>query len=401
METTAELFPVVPDVSPEDVWGDAACLVGGGQDQAMLLPPKRVKQAMTGRSATAADDDGGLRIGTRTFSQSATEEPSRLEVQEINGDVVRLHPEEPEVERMPRHFVFQEKPADVNERKLIGESREWGRSRKQPILWMLCTGMAVTAVVVGAILALPFVNSYNNARPSSGGSEWVVEPVASGEAMAAMLSRKAEAGNIFQKILTAPSADAMLPLVRNPDEVAGLIRTMRRMPALAPDSPPPKIDSWVARENQSLTYGILTGTLPDYSGFEAYFTVTGGRLVMDWKASTAYGTADFTQLTRNQGDPAEIRGWLEPVEFYTVAFPENFHQSYQLASPDQQKVIWAYARRGSGVHHSLRTLIKGGYILEGRKEGQKVTVRLAPGPGDSLPGQWEIVELLHKEWIAP
>jgi hypothetical protein len=46
-------------------------------------------------------------------------------------------------------------------------------------------------------------------------------------------------------------------------------------------------------------------------------------------------------------------------------------------------------------------LIKGGYILEGRKEGEKVTVRLAPGPGDSLPGQWEIVELLHKEWIAP
>ncbi len=392
---------IAPDVSPEDVWGDAACL--GGQGHSLILPLKREKQDKSGRSAKTADGngDGGLRIGTRTFGQSATEESPGLEVREIHGDVVRLHPDESVAERMPRHVVFHEKPAGVNESELTGEARGWGRHGKQPILWMLGAGTVVTTVVVGAILALPSVNKPNAARPRSGDSEWVVEPVANGEAMADMLSRKAEAGKSFREFLTAPSVDAMLPLVRNSGEVAGLIRSKRRMPALALDSPPLKIDSWVARENQSLTYGILTGTLPDYSGFQTYFTVTGGRLVMDWKASAAYGTADFPQLMRNQGDPAEIRCWLEPVEFYTVAFPENSHQSYQLASPDRQHVIWAYARLGSGIHQSLRALIKGGYILEGRKEGEKVTVRLAPGPGDSLPGQWEIVELLHKEWIAP
>jgi hypothetical protein len=398
METTADRFSIAPDVSPEDVWGDAACLAPSGHDPALILPSKRVKH----HYATAFDGDDGLRIGTRNLSQSATEEPPHLEVQEIiHGDVVRLHPEEPEAGRMPRHHVFHEKPDDANESERTGESREWGSSGKQSILWILGGGIAVATVVVAAIIALPYINEPNAARPHSGDPEWVVENIADGVAIADMLSRKAEAGRIFRAALTTSSSDDILPLVRNPGEVAELIRSSRRMPVVAPDSQPLKIKSWVARENQSLTYGILTGTLPDHSGFVTYFTLTNGRLTLDWKASTAYGTADFTQLTRNQGNAAEIRGWLEPAESYTGSFRENSHQSYQLASPDKQQVIWAYARRGAEIDQALKVLIKGGYIIEGRKEGQKVTVRLAPGPGNSPPGQWEIVELLHKEWIAP
>jgi hypothetical protein len=256
-------------------------------------------------------------------------------------------------------------------------------------------------MVVGGVLALPRINKPNEARPGSGESEWVVEAVANGETMADMLSRKGEAGRVFHEFLTASSAEAVRPLVRDPGETVGLIRKIRRLPLFSPPPPPLKIDNWGAYENQSLTYGILTGTLPDHSKFETYFTVLDGRLVMDWKASTACGTATFAQLRRNQGDPAEIRGWIEPVEFYSLAFSENSHQAYQLASPDKLQVIWTYARRGSDVHQALKLLIKGGYIIKGRTEPQKVTVRLAPGPADSLPGQWQIVELLHKEWISP
>jgi hypothetical protein len=352
-----------------------------------MLPPKRVKP-------DTADGDGGLRIGTRTSSDSPAETFSKLEVQEIHGEVVRLQPEENDTARMPRQVVFHERQESHDE---LDEAREWGSSKRQPIFWILGTGVVISTVVVGAILALPLLN-----KPiRSTESEWVVEPVANGEAMAAMLSHKADAGRVFREFLTAPSAEAMLPLARNSAEVAGLIKTNRRLPVLSSDAPPLRIDSWTACENQALTYAILTGTLPDYSKFETYFTISDGRLVMDWKASTGYGTADFAELMNNQGNPAEIRGWIEAVEFYTAAFSENSHQAYQLASPDRQQVIWAYARRGSGIHQALRKLIKGGYILEGGKEAQKVTVRLEPGPGGSLPGQWAIVELLHKEWIAP
>jgi hypothetical protein len=402
METPTDMFSHAPDVSPEDVWGDAACLVADGHGPAVALPPKRVKEDKpAGRFAMVTDGDSGLRIGTRTVSHSSVETFPKLEVQEIDGNVVRLQPEEPEAERMPRHLVFHERPASVNEIELVGEAREWGKSRKQPIIWILGTGVAVTALVIGAILALPFVNKSNAARPGSGESDLIVETVANGEAMADMLYRKDEAKTVFRSFLAASSVDAMQPLLRNPGEVTSLIQASRHMPHLAPDFPPLKINSWTACENQSLTYGLLSGTMPDYSNFETYFIVSDSRLAMDWKASSAYGTADFSQLMNKQGNPAEIRCWIEAAEFYTLGFSENSYQAYQLASPDKQQVIWAYARRGSAIHRLLRTLIKGGYIIEGRAEGQKVTVRLAPGPDDSLPGQWEILELLHKEWIAP
>jgi hypothetical protein len=401
METPPEMFSDPPDASPQDIWGDPSCLESEGQGPSVSLPPKRVKADKSGGSAVAVDGGGGLRIGTRNSSDPAARAFTRLEVLQIDGEVVRLHPEEPEVGRMPRHVVFHEKSDRVNESEVIEETRDWGKSKKQPVLWFLVTGGATASLVVGAILALPQVNKSNAARPGEAESGWVVETVADGEAMADMLSRKTEAGRVFRNLLTAPSAEAMLPLVRNPGAVADLIRADRRMPRLAPDFPPLATGSWTALENQSLTCGVLSGTLPDYSKFETYFTVSDGSLVMDWKASTAYGTADFSQLMRKQGNPEEIRGWIEPSGLYTLAFSENNYQAYQLASPDKQQLIWAYARWGSPVHQALKALIKGGYILESRSEAQKVTVRLKPGPGDSLPNQWEIVELLHKEWIAP
>jgi hypothetical protein len=399
METPSDMFSSAPDVSPDDVWADAACLAPEGEG--LILPPKRAKQDKPGGLAHSADDEGGLRIGTRISTHSSARDSPKIEVQEILGTVVRLQPDLNETERMPRHLVFHEKSSDRDEFAISGEAREWGRSKKQPVFMILGIGVAISALVTGAIIALPFVNKPNVARPGSGESDLVVEKIAEGEAMAEMLSRKEEASRTFHAILSAPSIEAMLPHMRNAGEVASLIRTDRRMPQLDPNSRLLKTDAWKVRENQSLTFGILSGTLPDYSKYEAYFVVSEGRLAMDWKASTAHGTADFSQLMRKLGDPAEIRGWIEAADYYTFAFPENSYQAYQLASPDKEKVIWAYARWGSEIHRKLKNLIKGGYILQGRKEAQKVTVRLGPGPGHSLPGQWEIVELLHKEWIAP
>jgi hypothetical protein len=367
----------------------------------VILPPKRARRDPSGGNGGAADGEGGLRIGTGMSAHSPARVAPDLEVREFHGNVVRLEPEEPDTERMPRHRVFHEKSSARDEFALSGEAREWGRSKKQPVLMILATGLGLITLVAGTIMALPYINKSNAARPGDGEPDLVVEKITEGVAMADMLSRKEEAVRVFRAFLAASSVEAMLPLVRNPGEVAGPIGTDKRLPQVGPESTELRIAAWKVRENESLTYGILTGTLPDFSRFQSCFTVTDGRLVMDWKASTAYGTADFPQLMREQGDATEIRGWLEPAEFYTAAFPENAYQTYQLASPDKELAIWIYARRGSGIHGRLRTLIKGGYILEGREDAQKVTVRLSPGPDDALPGQWEIVELLHKEWIAP
>lgn len=393
MATPIDMISCPLEVSSEDAWGDPACLAA--ERPAVLLPPKRL------REDSSIAGDGSFRIGARVSNDPAPKPTTRLEVRKIDGKVVRLLPEEPEIPRMLPKVVFHEKPDRANHIAQMEEPQEWGRPKKQPILWVLGNGVAIAALVVGAILALPLVNKPNAARAGSGEAKWVLETVADGQSMADMLSRMAEAGGVFRSFLAEPSAEAALPLVRNPEEVAELIRADRRMPKLAADVAPLQIDSWVACENRSLTYGILSGTLPDYSQCETYFTLRDGRLVMDWKASTAYGTADFTQLMHKQGNPAEIRGWIEATGFYSLAFPENSYQAFILASPDKQQLIWAYARRSSPVEQELTALTQGGAILKGSQEAQKATVRLAPGPGDALPGQWEIVELLHKEWIAP
>ncbi len=401
METPSEIYSCAPDVSPEDVWGDAACLVCEGQDPTVILPPKRVREDKPDGLGSATNDDGGLRIGAWTPDHSIAKTFSKLEVQEILGDVVRLHPEEPEVARMPRHIVFHEKPASLDELAMSGEAPEWGSSKKQTIFWILGAGVAISALIIGAIMALPFINKPNAARPHSGQPEWVVETMADGQDLNDMLALQDEAVSVFRKYKHASSAEEVLPLVREPEAVADLIRADHRPPHDPADQRPPRIRAWGARENQSLTYGILTGNLPDYSEFETYFTVSDGRLVMDWKASTAYGTADFSELAQNRGNPAQIRGWIEPMDFYNLVYPEESFQSYQLRSPDREKTIWVYARRGSDAHARINALLKGGFILEGRKDPGKVTVRLARGPADSLPNQWALVELLHKEWITP
>jgi hypothetical protein len=401
MEKLTDTFSSAPDVSPDDVWDDAACLVPDGQGAAVILPPKRVKPDNSSGNTAGFDPNEGFRIGSRAPAQAIGEAMSKLEVQEIDGTVVRLQPEEPSVPRMPRHLVFHERPVNEDEVKKTGEAREWGHSKKQPVFWILGTGMAVAALVIGAISLLPLINKSNAERPRPDESEWVVEAITNADKLNDMLARQTEAERVFREFLNAPSVDAVLPLMRDPEQVASLIQASRN-PWAAPASPQsPKIFAWGARENQSLTYGILSGTLPDFSEFEAYFTISNGRLVMDWKATAAYGSADFAQLAAKQGDPSEIRGCIETTDYYTLAFPENDFQAYQLSSPDKQQVLWVYARRDSTIHETLKIMVKGGYILEGRRAPQKVTVRLEPGPAESLPNQWLVVELLHKNWIAP
>jgi hypothetical protein len=124
-------------------------------------------------------------------------------------------------------------------------------------------------------------------------------------------------------------------------------------------------------------------------------------LKMDWKATTAHGTADFTTMAEGRGDASEIRGWIKPADFYTLAFPENEFRSYQLLSADQRQFLWVYARLDDPAQRVLDDEFMGGGILQGRAEPQKMTLSLGRGSADALPNQWAVMELLHKEWIAP
>lgn len=394
-----------PDITADDVWADPECLHDGGQ---RMLPPKR-PGSLNGKSASPGGQEGGLRIGPGLQASTATPETVQagLEVAVISGEVVRLDPEIPSVGRVPRQFTFHQRSADGRElRHRTGETHEWGRSRKatpRSILWVATCCLAVSSVVVGAMMMLPRINRSNAMELRPGQTELVIaeDTRDAAKPITEMLARQNEAESLYHTWLTATSKDDISHLIRNPETVLPRIPG-NALPGLAPDQAMPERGViWNAFERGGLVFGMLEGALPDHTAFAAYFVIVDDTLQMDWEATTAYGSADFATLARREGDASEIRGWVKPSDFYTLAFPEAQYQSYQLLSPDQSASLWLYAPLGDPVHRQLSGEFEGGGILSGTPQPKKFTLRLKAGSEDALPNQWSIVELLHKDWIAP
>jgi hypothetical protein len=259
-------------------------------------------------------------------------------------------------------------------------------------------------MVILALVMLPSIDKSSAERPRPGDIELVLEPDgmnADAIAIKSMLARQAEAEQIMRALVSASSVPDILPSLRDAEEIAGLVQADHHLIGTFINQPPPQTVHWTALQRDGLTYGLLKGTLPDYSDFEAYFVMRDDKLVLDWKASSAFSTADFGELATKRGDPSEIRAWVSNAGFYTLAFPEDEFQCHQLLSPDKKQSIWAYSRRGSDVENLINTRLNQGYILQSEAESMKATLRLEAGPAEALTNQWLIGELLHKDWIAP
>lgn len=391
--------PPAPEAAPADVWDDEVKAAPDPAAPGTILPPIRI------RSDTTTGPDGGLRIGaTNPFPHDNTAE-HRLEVQEIVGSVVRLAPDIPDVPKVPRHVTFHERPEIIEEDpNRRGEGREWGNPRQYPLRWVVGTTVGIIGVVVLAMMMLQRVNQSNAASTAPGQTNLVVDrtdDIKGSEALDQMLSRQPEAERIFTSFVSARIVDDLLLYVRNPETVAPLIRAKPLPPPLSKSWRPDDSSTWNVFETSGRLCATLEGPLPDYSRFHAYFTLTESHLDLDWKATTGYGTATFDELERSQGDPSEIRATIMPSNFHTTTFPEKEFQSYQLVSPDNEKAIWCYARRGELTEAALGRLFRGGEIVKTDPEPRRVTLKLEKAPEGALPNQWLIKELLHKDWITP
>jgi hypothetical protein len=390
-----------PEVTPDDAWGDADGLHSHFDAAATVLPPKRYK--IEPRAAGPPEKAGaGLRIESRVQPRESDESAPRLEIQEFNLGVVRLDPEEPVAAKVPRQFTFHERPTREEDPVRAGEGREWGRSRKQSVRWMIGTGLAVAALVVVSMMMLPLINKSNAARPNEGGPMMIPEDKDTAmEALNAMLVLQPEAEQVFRKFTSALIAEDVVPLVRDAGTVGPLIQKTFQPGGVSKAWLPGDDTLWSVFEAGGVQYGILQGTLPDFTRFNAYLALSDGQLVLDWKATTGYGSATFDELVLSRGDPSEIRAIIAPSGFHTAAFPEADFQCYQFVSPDKEKSIWCYARRGERADAELSRLFHIGEIIQDGNEPQRVTLRLEHGPPGSLPNQWLIAELLQKDWLIP
>lgn len=393
-----------PEVMPGDMWDDDVAVCPASARPGAMLPPKKPRPAA---SAAAAADRHPLagKLGGGAPLRSADDPDARLEVLEITGQVMRLDPADSAVAKVPRQICYQPGPAGNRvSSPAPDEHKEWGRTRPSSIRWIIGTALGVAAVVIVALMVLPLINDSDAARPRPGDGGLVLEPEEKIEGLAPindLLMRQAEASSLFQVFLSAGTVAELLPSVRDEASVAPLIQARARPARVAKDWHPPEDTTWKVVANEGHPFGLLEGHLPDFSRFRAYAVIAENRLRLDWKATTGYGTATFDELAHQQGDPTEIRGQIRADGFFTAAYPEAEFQSYQLIAPDDSQALWCYIRRGEPLAMTLAELCAGGEIRNGGPAPIQVTVRLGHGPAGSLPTQWLITEMLHKEWINP
>lgn len=351
---------------------------------------------------------------TKLIAKSARSEPPttrqqtkiadhRQRVQHIDNRVVRLTPEIPAVAKIPRQPVYQTRPAETNDpHSPRGENMEWGINRQSSVRWILWLGLGISSLVMLAWLLLPLINRSNAGH--TGQLTWVLDQpimIDDLDPFNRLLTMQDNAIHLFQRFAAAASAAEVLPLVRDAQALAPLIRANHRPLMASNQSIAPDGTTWKVVDNDGTPFGLLEGILPDFSKFSAYCVISNKHLLVDWLASTAYGTATFEELEQNQGNPAEIRGTIIPSDFFTGAFPEDKFQCYQLFSPNKKKSIWCYAHRGESLDESLRQLVAEEKILNLTPQQKKVTLQLDHAPFGALPNQWLVIRMLHKEWLAP
>lgn len=391
-----------PAVTPDDGWDD------GDFDfkvppLSALLPPKR--QVVLPDANSADEETQNLRIGVepqRVKPDESDDAPQRLQVQEISGHVVKLA-NQIATPRTPRQIIFQERVT----RPRLDQSEQdgdvdWGSGRIHSKRWLMWMSVGVLASVLLALCLLPLINSMNEAPRKSevftAVNDVVVEDI---DAINAMVEREPDALRMFRQYAVASQPNDFLPFTRDGKKLRDAISSTGPPLAIPKNWTPSADSSWSVERLAGHPCGILSGTLPDHSPFLGFFIHDGKQLLMDWKATAAYGSAAFSQLDKGLGDSSEIRGIISAAETYSDALPETEFQSYRFKSPDGEISLWCYARRSEPAGAAISPLIQRGEITGEAAPTQRITLKLARPPQGARPNQWLITEMLHIDWLAP
>jgi len=393
----------VPELAPDDDWCDSDDNAVSQTGPVSSLPPRRsVSDSLPAESPKIVP---GLRIDSRVKRDNPSGSSKRLEVQEISSQVVRLEQEAPAPPRVERVVTFRARPAGVKEpRNTRGEGKEWGRVHRHSPRWILAMSGTVLVLVILGMVLLPGINAPNAARENPRNSIPMIDRNETPEGVDALnrlVLRQAEAVRIYRSFLQAAHPDEVFPLIRDGPALKEALRERWQAMGISSEWAPAKDASWLVLDLEGHPCAMLAGRLPDNSKFTAYFTAAHEQLLLDWKATTAYGTATYEELESGHGDGREIRGEISIIEFHTHAFPEENYQSFRLVSPDGQSLIWCYASRKSTAYPRIASQLQAGEIIQDAPDSLKVTLRLVRGSDTALPNQWLIDEFLHFDWVSP
>jgi hypothetical protein len=401
----------VPEVTPGDEWDDAVGVAPTSGPGTAVIPPRRtsVEPPAAGPAKEpllrVEAKENNFHISPRVPRSPVVEGPVRLEVQEITANVVRLGqeteaPAPPKVERLTK---FHERPTrDRSEASSQGERRDWGDTHRFPWRWVVSAGIAIPLLIVAAFMLMPILNEPSKSSAKTDALEIdPVHPVDDSDPLSRLLLMQRDAAQRFDAFAKATQPSDVLPLLRRPAEVSELLQPQWRAIAAPANWQSGASSTWTVESLAGQATGRLEGLLPNHTRFSAYFTLEEGQLLLDWKATTGYGSASFSELIKGQGDPREIRGIIAPDLYYNRTLSEDSYQSYCLASAGADEVIWCYAPRQSDANAKLVRALLGGEILRDGKTATKITLRLERGPAGAQPNQWLVAEVLHFDWVSP
>ena len=182
---------------------------------------------------------------------------------------------------------------------------------------------------------------------------------------------------------------------KNGEIIAGRWKPLGMVPEWKPDDN----CRWIVIEEGGIGFGVLSGFLADSSGFRAVFRLEGDSMKMDWKATTVYCSADYSELKQGLGDGLEIRTILSPGDFHTFALSEDEYRCFRLLAPDRQETVWGYTRLNGADDVLLHSQFLPSQLGQMRDEVPVLLV-LERGRTESLPNQWMISKVVRLSWLG-
>lgn len=199
------------------------------------------------------------------------------------------------------------------------------------------------------------------------------------------------AEDLARKFLEAERIDEILPLVSDPEDVAVKIRR------LYPDgkieslgfSGISQLDSVVYRED----YAAITFLTAGQERKPMVFSEGEDGLKIDWESWVGWADLPWDEIVESKPiKPVMVRVLSKPVPYYNFDFADDSEWvSYRLLSPDDEHMLYGYAKRGSKIDEQLRPTDPKGTIA--------VTLKVRFPEGAVWASQVIIDEFLADGWV--
>jgi hypothetical protein len=272
-------------------------------------------------------------------------------------------------------------------------------------VWIVGAGAGVILIVIAAIFLINIDRVRDAPGKQSGFGNITPERTQKevgfkgGKVIDSLINGEKRAKGIFATYATSKSAENFMGLVYKADKNREIIAGRWKPLGMVSEWKPDDNCRWIVMEEEGIKFGILLGLLADSSGFSAVFRLEGDSMKLDWKATTGYCSADFSELKQGLGDVLEIRALLSPGDFHTFALPEDEYRSYTLLAPDRQEKVWGYTRLNGVDDVLLYSQFLPGTLTGEMRAEVPVLLVLNRGRTETLPNQWMISKVVRLSWL--